>query len=46
MKGDPDSRALRKVEREVIIPKMMKEIAHKEKCPDLVKGKFCKVKQD
>ena len=37
--GDPDSRYLRKVEKEVTIPSMMKRIAHKDKCPEEVKGK-------
>ena len=37
--GDPDSRYLRKVEKEITIPSMMKRIAHKDKCPEEVKGK-------
>lgn len=35
--GDPDDRTLRKVEIEVCIPKIMREIAHKEKCVDEVR---------
>jgi len=34
--GDPDSTRLRKVETDVCIPRLMKEIAH-EKCVDVVK---------
>ncbi|KAK8384305.1 hypothetical protein O3P69_009225 [Scylla paramamosain] len=30
--GDPEDRTLRKVEREVCIPKMMRDIARQEKC--------------
>lgn len=30
--GDPDDRSLRKVEREVCIPKKMRDIARQEKC--------------
>ncbi|KAF2349690.1 hypothetical protein FHG87_019554 [Trinorchestia longiramus] len=30
--GDPDDLSLRKVETEILIPKKMREIAHKEKC--------------
>lgn len=35
--GDPDDRSLRKVEKEVLIPKIMRERAKTEKCVDLVK---------
>ena len=38
--GDPDDRHLRVVEKDVVIPKRMKERANKEKCADLVKGKI------
>ncbi|XP_063829531.1 COX assembly mitochondrial protein homolog [Ostrinia nubilalis] len=31
--GDPDDRSLRKVEIEVVIPKLMREKAKVEKCP-------------
>ena len=34
--GDPDNRSLRRVEREIMIPKMVKE-ASKEKCAEQVK---------
>lgn len=36
--GDPDDRTLRRVEREVLIPKIMREKAKTEKCPDEVKA--------
>lgn len=35
--GDPDDKSLRKVEKEVLIPKIMRERAKTEKCVDLVK---------
>lgn len=34
--GDPDDTSLRKVELEVLIPKKMREIAHKEQCSQQV----------
>lgn len=34
--GDPKDRRLRKVEREVMIPKLMREVAKKEKCTEEV----------
>lgn len=37
--GDPSDKTLRKVEREVVIPKLMKERA-KELCHEEVKGRF------
>ena len=36
--GDPDDKSLRKVELEICIPRLMKNIAHNEKCPAEVKG--------
>ncbi|XP_071447522.1 COX assembly mitochondrial protein homolog [Hetaerina americana] len=36
--GDPDDRSLRKVEIEVLVPKVMREKAKAEKCPDEVKA--------
>lgn len=30
--GDPDDRSLRKVEREVLVPKVMRELAKTQKC--------------
>ncbi|XP_064652619.1 COX assembly mitochondrial protein homolog [Lineus longissimus] len=36
--GDPNDRSLRRVEEEVMIPKIMKSKAHKEHCLDLVKA--------
>ncbi|KAL4709046.1 hypothetical protein ACJJTC_005907 [Scirpophaga incertulas] len=35
--GDPNDRSLRKVEIEVLIPKLMREKAKTEKCPKIVK---------
>ncbi|XP_068218803.1 COX assembly mitochondrial protein homolog [Palaemon carinicauda] len=42
--GDPDDKSLRKVEIEVLIPKKMRDIAKKEKCPKEVEEftKCCK----
>lgn len=42
--GDPNDKTLRKVEKEVLIPKIMRERAKTEKCVDLVKdfGECCK----
>ncbi|KAJ2945635.1 hypothetical protein O0L34_g462 [Tuta absoluta] len=42
--GDPDDRTLRKVEVEVVIPKIMREKAKTEKCPKEVADfeKCCK----
>jgi COX assembly protein 1 len=37
--GDPDDKSLRKVEKEVLIPQVMRDRAKKEKCQDLV-GEF------
>lgn len=34
--GDPDDRNLRKVEREVMVPKVMRELAKTQKCPEEV----------
>lgn len=34
--GDPEDRTLRKVEREVLVPKIMRDRAKKEKCVDEV----------
>ena len=39
--GDPADTNLRRVEREVLIPKIMKIKAHKEKCQDMVECMFC-----
>lgn len=36
--GDPDDRTLRQVEREIMIPQKMKEIAKKENCNKHVVG--------
>jgi len=36
--GDPDDRSLRKVEEQVLIPKIMRERAKAEKCVEEVKG--------
>lgn len=43
-KGDPDDKTLRKVEVEVVIPKLMRELAKTEKCPEQVREfeKCCK----
>lgn len=39
IEGDPDDQSLRKVEREIVIPKMMKEKAA-IRCGEFVKGKL------
>ncbi|CAD7080089.1 unnamed protein product [Hermetia illucens] len=36
--GDPEDRTLRRVEKEVLIPKIMRERAKTEKCVDAVKA--------
>lgn len=36
--GDPDDRSLRKVETEIMIPKIMREKAKTEKCTRQVEG--------
>ncbi|XP_032683841.1 COX assembly mitochondrial protein homolog [Odontomachus brunneus] len=36
--GDPDDRSLRKVEKDVLIPKLMRERTKAEKCVDEVHG--------
>ncbi|XP_046397376.1 COX assembly mitochondrial protein homolog [Ischnura elegans] len=36
--GDPDDQTLRKVELEVMVPKMMREKAKTDKCPNEVKA--------
>jgi COX assembly mitochondrial protein 1 len=38
--GDPSDLSLRKVEEQVLIPKIMRERAKAEKCVDEVKGKI------
>ncbi|XP_054163461.1 COX assembly mitochondrial protein homolog [Oppia nitens] len=36
--GDPEDKTLRKVEEEVLIPKIMRDLAKKEKCTEFVKA--------
>lgn len=40
--GDPNDQSLRKVEMNVLIPKKVRDISKKEKCPDEIqKFEFC-----
>ncbi|CAG2114280.1 unnamed protein product [Medioppia subpectinata] len=36
--GDPEDRTLRRVEKEILIPKIMRDKARTEKCTDFVKA--------
>ncbi|KAK0083776.1 hypothetical protein PV325_008234 [Microctonus aethiopoides] len=36
--GDPDDKTLRKIEKNVLIPKILRERSQKEKCAEEVKG--------
>lgn len=38
--GDPDDRSLRKVEKNVLIPKLMRERIKSDKCANEVKGNY------
>ncbi|XP_015793399.1 COX assembly mitochondrial protein homolog [Tetranychus urticae] len=39
-KGDPDDLSLRKIERNVLIPELMREVASKNQCKDVTKDFF------
>lgn len=43
MAGDPEDTFLRKVETEVLIPKIVRERSRKEKCIEEVAGRSCKI---
>ncbi len=44
--GDPDSTYLRKIEKEVSIPDLMKKLVHEEKCLKEVEGEASKFKRN
>lgn len=40
LSGDPNDKSLRKVEKDVLVPKLMRERTKSEKCVNEVKGNY------